>query len=159
MALQLNAASGYDDVFWTNVLKKIEALINDSSTYGHVYIAPTMQDKSPQSVRIWGDSADSEVLKHTEWIKRYNANISLYMISESPTENFYRSFYEQSEVLYQVMANNNTVTGALGWYDGVVEDIIYDELDSVEEGIDGLHKASFDFSCLVNRITTATINL
>ena len=57
------------------------------------------------------------------------------------------------------MANNNTVTGALGWYDGVVEDIIYDELDSVEEGIDGLHKASFDFSCLVNRITTATINL
>ena len=57
------------------------------------------------------------------------------------------------------MANNGTISGALGWFDGMVEDIVYDELDSVEEGIDGLHKASFDFSCLVNRITTATINL
>jgi len=159
MPLKLNAAAGYDDVFWTNVLKKIEALINDLSSYGHVYIAPEIQDKSPQSVRIWGDSAESDTLKHTEWIKRYNANISLYMISESSTENFYRSFYEQSEILYQVMANNGTISGALGWYDGKVEDIVYDELDSLEEGIDGLHKASFDFSCLVNRITTATINI
>ena len=159
MPLRLNSTSGYDDVFWTNVLKKIKALINDSSTYGHVYIAPEMQDISPQSVLIWGDSAESEVLKNEEWIKRYNANISLYMISESPTEGFYKSFYEQSEVLYQVMANNGTISGALGWYDGKVEDIVYDELDSLEEGIDGLHKASFDFSCLVNRITTATINL
>ena len=159
MALQLNAASGYDEVFWTNVLKKIEALINESSPYGHVYIAPEMQDKSPQSVRIWGDSADSEVLKHREWIKRYNTNISLYMSSESPTENFYKSFYDQSEVLYQVIANNATISGALGWFDGKVDNIVYDQLDSVEEGIDGLHKASFDFSCLVNRITTATINL
>ena len=159
MALQLNAASGYDDVFWTNVLKKIEALINDSSTYGYVYIAPEIQDKSTQSVRIWGDSAESEVLKHTEWIKRYKVNISLYMTSESPTENFYKNFYEQSEVLYQVMANNGVISGALGWFDGRIEDIVYDELDSLEEEIDGLHKASFDFSWLVNRITTATINL
>jgi hypothetical protein len=159
MPLELNATAGYDDVFWTNVLKKIEALINDSSTYGHVYIAPGIQDESPQSVRIWGDSAESDTLKHSEWIKRYNANISLYMISESSTENFYKSFYEQSEILYQVMANNGNISGALGWYDGKVEDIVYDELDPLEEGVDGLHKASFDFSCLVNRITTATINL
>ena len=90
MALQLNATSGYDDVFWTNVLKKIESLIEDSTNYGHIYIAPNMQIQAPQSIRLWGTSANSEVLKYTEWIKRYNVEISLYMTAQSDSENFYK---------------------------------------------------------------------
>ena len=157
MALQLNATSGYDDVFWTNVLKKIESLIEDSTNYGHIYIAPNMQIQAPQSIRLWGTSANSEVLKYTEWIKRYNVEISLYMTAQSDSENFYKIFYDQSEYLHQILANNVNISGALGWYDGQLDDIVFDDLTSEEDDVEGLHKASFNFSCLVNRITTAEI--
>jgi len=81
------------------------------------------------------------------------------MITQSDSENFYKTFYEQSEILYQTMANNGNHSGALGWYDGIVEDISFDNLTGEEGDVEGLHKANFNFSCLVDRTTTATINI
>tara|TARA_Y100000401_G_scaffold47994_1_gene37171 strand:+ start:6281 stop:6760 length:480 start_codon:yes stop_codon:yes gene_type:complete len=159
MALQLNAASGYDDVYWTNVLKKVQTVIQDSTSYGNIYIAPQVQNTAAQSIRIWSTNSFSETLKETEWTRLYEVNICLYMITQNRSERFYKTFYEQSEILYQIMVNNDSVDGALGWYNGQVDDIIYNDLNEIEFAVDGLNKASFNFSCYVTRATTGTIIL
>ena len=157
MALQLGVAAGYDDVFWTNVLKKVESLIEDSTDYGHIYISPEVDTTAPQSIRLWGNTSSSVTLKSTEWIKRYEVEIAIYMISKIRSDGFYDNFFQESERVYQIMADNNVIAGSLGWFDGSVTNIEYNQLTGNEDEIDGLYKAGFNFSCLVNRITTATI--
>jgi hypothetical protein len=150
--MALVQGTGYDDVYWTNVLKKVQEIIVGEFTYGKVYIAPQIEHPGPFSIRIWGPGANTEEVFSDAWHKVYQVNICMYMIEKNANENFYKRFYSDTERLYQLLFNNISISGTLGWYNGVPNDIVYNELDSNEEDIDGLNKAEFDFTCIVNRV-------
>ena len=159
MALQLDSANGYVNAYWDYVLREIRAFLMDSSNYGNVYIAPSIEQGSSQSIRLWGSSFETQNLWKDKWTKQYEVDINLYAISQTNSEDFYRNFYEESERIYQLMYNNKISTNStLAWYNGEVSDIVFDELEDEEDGIEGLHKANFSFTCLIDRATTATIN-
>ena len=142
----------FDDVYWTNVLKKVQEIIIGDFTYGHVYISPEIQHLDPFTIRIWGPGATTEALWSDKWHKTYQVDINLYSIDKNPSEAVYKRFLNDSERLYQLMFNNVNISGTLGWWNGEVENIIYNDLEGDEEEIDGLQKASLGFSCIVGRV-------
>tara|TARA_B100000424_G_scaffold216650_1_gene174710 strand:- start:71 stop:526 length:456 start_codon:yes stop_codon:yes gene_type:complete len=150
--MALVEGTGYNDVYWTNVLKKIQEIIVAEFTYGKVYIAPEITTHDPFSIKIWGPGATTEELFNDAWHKVYSVSVCMYMIEKNRSEAFYKKFYSDTERLYQLLFNNITVSGTLGWYNGVANDIVYNELEANEEDIDGINKAEIDFTCIVNRV-------
>ena len=54
--------------------------------------------------------------------------------------------------------NKKSSNSTLAYYAGEVSEIVYNEFEDEESEIDGLFKANFQFNCLVDRVTTASIN-
>ena len=169
-ALQKNVTtigSGYHNVFYEWVLLGLKSTINNEFKGVEAYIAPEIKPGSPPfSIRIWGSSADLENESTQQWQKRYNIDVCLYSIEKNASERFYQQFYADSERMWQLLFNNKTLTitqdsdtsgGAVSvsksftWIGGTVGSIEYNEYEGEEDDIDGLHKVSLDFSCLVER--------
>ncbi len=149
MALVLD--STYSNVFYKNVLVKLKSIITTDRA-STVYISPSYQDKGSYSIRLWGTSAETDVVLASEWRKLYSVVIALYSMGEDNDAAFYEQFYSDAERLYQLLCNN-TESGstALSWYDGIVADTTFDEFEGDEDAVDGLHVARFSFSCRINR--------
>ena len=150
MALSLD--STYHNIYYKNVLTKIREIINDDRDYGAVYIGPVYEDRGNYSVRIWGLTAETtQNLTSGEWSRTYNTEISMYMVEPSPNENFWEQYYADGERLYQLLYNNESVAGSLGWYDGTVESMRINEMEAEEEAVDGLWTIKYNFVCRINR--------
>ena len=149
MALVLDTS--YSNVFYTNVLAKLRSIITTDRAYT-VYISPDYKDHGSYSIRLWGSSAETDVLLASEWRRVYNVVIALYSTGEDGDEAFYEQFYSDAERLFQLLYNN-TENGAASypWHDGVVGDVSYDEFEGGEDAVDGLHVARFSFSCRISR--------
>ena len=149
MALVLDTS--YSNVFYTNVLAKLRSIITTDRACT-VYISPDYKDHGSYSIRLWGSSAETDVLLASEWRRLYNVVIALYSTGEDGDEAFYEQFYSDSERLYQLLYNN-TENGAASypWHDGVIGDVSYDEFEGDEVAVDGLHVARFSFSCRISR--------
>ena len=149
MALVLD--TWYSNVFYTNVLAKLRSIITTDRACP-VYISPDYKDHGSYSIRLWGSSAETDVLLASEWRRLYNVVIALYSTGEDGDEAFYEQFYSDSERLYQLLYNN-TENGAASypWHDGVIGDVSYDEFEGDEDAVDGLHVARFSFSCRISR--------
>ena len=150
MALVLDTT--YSNVFFTNVLDKLRDIIRDDRNYGSVYISPVYEDKGSFSVRVWGELADTTVLvSPAEWTKQYHVTVALYSIESSPDESFWKQYLADGERLYQLMANNITISGSLGWFDGMVEDMRIHDATADEETVEGLWTIKYDFVCRISR--------
>ena len=75
----------------------------------------------------------------------------MYMVEPSPNENFWEQYYADGERLYQLLYNNESVAGSLGWYDGTVESMRINEMEAEEEAVDGLWTIKYNFVCRINR--------
>ena len=116
-------------------------------------------------MRLWGDSADIEQEFTDTWMKRYFITIDMYSLEKNANENFYKQFYADMEHVHQLIFNNKTLkmtrtipnpgsvdtSSVFHWIDAKIEDITVNDFEEDEEEIDGLHKATFSFSCLVER--------
>jgi hypothetical protein len=143
MALVLDTS--YGNVFYKNVLVKLRSIITTDRAC-KVYISPFYQDHGSYSIRLWGASAETDIMLASEWRKLYNVVIALYSMGDD------EQFYSDAERLYQLLYNNNEAgSTALSWYDGVVNDTTFDEFEGDEEAVDNLHVARFSFSCRINR--------
>ena len=154
MALALN--TGYENVFYDVVLDGVRDLLITEWNYGKIYIAPELKHKDPFSIRLWGTDAETESFVSQEWKKRYNVDIVMYHIEQSPTEIFYKQIYQDAERLNQVIFNNQTKTITVGgrdftWIAAEIDSIDINPEEETEEDINGLHSASLSFSCLVSR--------
>ena len=149
MALVLD--STYNNVFYDNVLQKLRSIITTDRSCT-VYVSPTYKDRGSYAVRMWGLSAETDVMHSSEWRKLYNVELSLYAIGEDGNERFYEQLYSDAERLYQLLYNNKeSGTATFSWYDGVVGEMVFDDFQDDEEGVDGLHVARFSFSCRIDR--------
>ena len=143
--------TSYDNVFYDNVLDKLRSIITTDRACT-VYVSPTYKDMGSYSVRIWGLSAETDVMHSSEWRKLYNVELVIYVKGEDGDERFYEQLYSDAERLYQLLYNNKeSGTATFSWYDGVVGEMAFDEFVDDEEGLDGLHTARFSFSCRLNR--------
>ena len=149
MALVLDTS--YSNVFYTNVLAKLRSIITTDRACT-VYVSPEYKDHGSYSIRLWGSSAETDILLASEWRRVYNVVIALYSIGEDGDEAFYEQLYSDAERLYQLLYNNKeSGTATFSWYDGVVGDITFDEFEGAEDVVDGLHVARFSFSCRIDR--------
>ena len=149
MALVLDTT--YSNVFYTNVLVKLRSIITTDRSCT-VYISPAYKDHGSYSIRLWGASAETDVMHASEWRKLYNVAIALYSLGEDGDEAFYEQFYSDAERLYQLLYNNKeSGTATFSWYDGVVGEMIFDDFEGGEDAVDGLHVARFSFSCRIDR--------
>ena len=149
MALVLGTT--YDNVFYDNVLQKLRSIIvTDRSCT--VYVSPAYKDRGTYSVRLWGQSSETDLMTASEWRKVYNVEIALYSIGEEGDERFYEQLYSDAERLYQLLFNNKENGAAsFPWHDGTVSEVVFDEFTDDEEEVDGLHVARFSFSCRLVR--------
>ena len=149
MALVLDTS--YGNVFYKNVLVQLRSIITTDRAC-KVYISPFYQDHGSYSIRLWGASAETDIMLASEWRKLYSVVIALYSMGDDNDEAFYEQLYSDAERLYQLLYNNNEAgSTALSWYDGVVNDITFDEFEGDEEAVDSLHVARLSFSCRINR--------
>ena len=149
MALVLGTT--YNNVFYDNVLKQLRSIITTDRACT-VYVSPVYKDMGSYSVRMWGLSAETDVMHSSEWRKLYNIELAIYAMGEDGNERFYEQLYSDAERLYQLLYNNKeSGTATFSWYDGVVGDMVFDEFEGDEEGVDGLHVAKFSFSCRISR--------
>ena len=148
---------GYHNVFYEWVLAGLKSTLNNEFPGAQVYVGPTILKSTPPfSIRIWGVSTEIEKEWQGAWQRRYNIDIDMYSISKNPNENFYKQFYADMEHIHQVIFNNKTLSVTVDsktftWIDGTVGETEINEYAEEEEEIDGLQKASFKFSCLVER--------
>ena len=149
MALVLDTS--YSNVFYTNVLAKLRSIITTDRACT-VYVSPDYKDHGSYSIRLWGSSAETDLMAASEWRKLYNVVIALYSIGEDGDEAFYEQLYSDAERLYQLLYNNKSGgSDAQSWYGGMVGDITFDEFEGAEDVVDGLHVARFSFSCRIDR--------
>ena len=149
MALVLD--STYNNVFYDNVLQKLRSIITTDRTCT-VYVSPTYKDRGSYSIRMWGLSAETDIMHSSEWRKLYNVELALYAIGEDGNERFYEQLYSDAERLYQLLYNNKeSGTATFSWYDGEVGEMVFDDFTDDEEDVDGLHVARFSFSCRIDR--------
>tara|TARA_R100000656_G_scaffold112836_1_gene85058 strand:- start:30 stop:485 length:456 start_codon:yes stop_codon:yes gene_type:complete len=149
MALVLDTS--YSNVFYTNVLAKLRSIITTDRACT-VYVSPDYKDHGSYSIRLWGSSAETDVILANEWRKLYNVVIALYSTGEDGDEAFYEQFYSDSERLYQLLYNNTeNAAASFPWHDGVIGEVLYDEFEGDEDAVDGLHVARFSFSCRISR--------
>lgn len=148
---------GYHNVFYEYVLKGLKSTLHNEFPGTQVYIAPDIIDGShPFSIRLWGISAEIESESTQQWQKRYEVEFDLYCIEKNANENFYKQFYADIEHIHQIIFNNKTLAVTVDsktftWIDGNIGEIEINDFKEEEDQIDGLHKASFNFSCLVER--------
>ena len=148
----------YDNVWFNFILDPIRDFFISEYTYGKIYISPQILHKDPFSIRIWGNSAETEVTAASTWHKQYNIEISLYEIETNPGESFYKQFLNDSERMYQLLFSKNNLSTTVGsttlnYYDGVVESMIINDFVGDEEEIDGLNVCKFEFNCTLSRTT------
>ena len=149
MALVLDTS--YNNVFYENVLKKLRSIITTDRACT-VYISPFYQDHGTYSIRLWGMSAETDLMAASAWRKLYSTELAVYTIGEDDDERFYEQLYSDAERLYQLLYNNKeSGTATFSWYDGVVGDMTFDEFVGDEDAVDGLHVARFSFSCRIDR--------
>ena len=149
--MALVAGTTYNNLFYDNVLQKIRSIIVTDRACS-VYVSPTYKDMGSYSIRMWGSSAETDLMTATEWRKLYNVDIALYSIGEGGDERFYEQLYSDSERLYQLLFNNKeNGASSFPWHDGTVSSVTYDEFEGEEENVDGLHVARFSFSCRLSR--------
>ena len=154
----------YENVYYDYVMDPLRDLFITEYNYGKIYIAPSILHKDPFSIRIWGNSAETNQYLANAWQKQYNVEISLYEIEKNPNENFFKQFYNDIERIYQLLftnakTNSTTVTGSGNnsssvthvWIDGVCEEFIINEFEGDEEEIDGLNVCKFIFNCKIMR--------
>jgi len=154
MALVYN--TDYQGVFYDYALDGVRDILISEYNYGKIYIAPNIMHKDPFQIRIWGNSASTELMVANEWQKEYQIDIVMYFIEQNPSEQFYKQLYNDAERLYQVMFNNKQKSITVGsktlkWLDGVISNMAINELSPDEEEIEGLNSISFSFSCNINR--------
>ena len=148
---------GYHNIFYEYVLSGLKSTLNNEFPGAEVYISPEIKKShSPFSIRLWGESASTADSWSTSWQKEYSVSISLYSIEKNANENFYKQFYADAEHLYQLLSNKKTLTitvdsKAFTWIDGNVDEIQINEFGEDEDIIDGLHVASLNFTCLIER--------
>ena len=156
----------YENVFYDYVMDPLRDLFIAEYNYGKIYISPQILHKDPFSIRIWGNSAETEVTTASTWHKQYNIEISLYEIETNPGEAYFKQFYGDIERIYQLLftnakTNSTTVSGSGNnsssvthiWADGQCEEFTINEFDEGEDEIEGLNVCKFIFSCKMMRVT------
>ena len=155
----------YENVLYDFVMDPLRDLFITEYNYGKIYIAPSILHQDPFSIRIWGNSAETNEYFASAWQKQYNVEIALYEIETSPGEAYFKQFYNDVERVYQLLFTNaktksTTLSGGSGsntssvthvWIDGVCEDFIINEFVGEEEAIEGLNVARFVFNCKIMR--------
>ena len=87
----------YENVLYDFVMDPLRDLFIAEYTYGKVYIAPSILHKDPFSIRIWGNSAETNEYYASAWQKQYNVEIALYEIETNPGEAYFKQFYNDIE--------------------------------------------------------------
>ena len=154
----------YENVLYDFVMDPLRDLFITEYTYGKVYIASEIQHQDPFSIRIWGDSAETNEYYASAWQKQYNVEVSLYEIETNPGEAYFKQFYNDIERIYQLLFTNaktksTTVTGSGNnsssvthvWIDGVCEDFTINEFVDEEDTIEGLNVCRYTFNCKLMR--------
>ena len=155
----------YENVLYDFVMDPLRDLFITEYNYGKVYISPSILHKDPFSIRIWGDSAETNEYFAVAWQKQYNIEISLYEIETNPGEAYYKQFYNDIERIYQLLFTNakaksttlssgsgsNTSSVTHKWIDGVCEEFTINEFDEGEDEIEGLNVCKFIFNCKITR--------
>ena len=154
MALALD--TDYQGVFYDYALDGVRDIILAEYSYGKIYISPKIMHKDPFQIRVWGESATTELMVANEWQKEYSIQIVMYFIENTPNEQFYKQMYNDGERLYQLMFNNKQKSITVGsktlkWLDGTISEMVINELEADEEDIEGLNSVSFAFTCKINR--------
>ena len=84
----------YENVFYDFVMDPLRDLfITEYEDYGKIYISPKILHKDPFSIRIWGNSSDTNEYFLSAWQKEYNVEVSVYEIETNPGEVFFKQFY------------------------------------------------------------------
>ena len=155
----------YENVFYDFVMDPLRDLFITEYAYGKIYIAPSILHQDPFSIRIWGNSVDTNEYFANAWQKQYNVEVSLYEIEINPGETFFKQFYNDIERIYQLLFTNaknksTTLSGGSGnntssvthtWIDGKCEELIINEFEGDEEEIEGLNLCRFIFNCKIIR--------
>ena len=155
----------YENVFYDYVMDPLRDLFITEYNYGKIYIAPSILHQDPFSIRIWGNSAETNEYYTSTWQKQYNIEISLYEIEKNPGEDYFKQFYNDIERIYQLLFANaktksTTVTGSGNnasavthiWIDGVCDEFTINEFEGDEEEIEGLNVCKFIFDCKIMRV-------
>ena len=154
----------YENVFFDYVMDPLRDLFITEYSYGKIYIAPSILHKDPFSIRIWGNSAETNEYFTSTWQKQYNVEVSLYEIETNPGEAYFKQFYSDIERIYQLLFANaktksTTVTGSGNnsssvthtWIDGVCEELTVNEFTDEETEIENLNVCRFIFNCKIMR--------
>ena len=154
----------YENVFYDYVLDPLRDIFMSEYNYGKIYIAPTIVHRDPFSIRIWGDSADTQLITSGSWQKEYSVEISLYEIEKNGNEVFHKQFFSDIQRVYQLLfenaktnattlsgSGNNTSSKKHTWVNGVCDDYNINEFVGEEEEIDGLNVCKFNFNCTIIR--------
>ena len=154
----------YENVLYDFVMDPLRDLFITEYTYGKIYIAPSILHQDPFSIRIWGNSAETNEYYASAWQKQYNVEISLYEIETNPGEAYFKQFYNDIERIYQLLfanakTNSTSVTGSGNnsssvthvWIDGVCEEFVINEFEEGEDEIEGLNVCKFIFNCKIMR--------
>ena len=154
----------YENVFFDYVMDPLRDLFITEYNYGKIYIAPSILHKDPFSIRIWGNSAETNQYYASAWQKQYNVEVSLYEIETNPGEAYFKQFYGDIERIYQLLftnakTNSTAVTGSGNnssavthiWIDGICEELTINEFDEGEDEIEGLNVCKFIFNCKIMR--------
>ena len=154
----------YENVLYDFVMDPLRDLFITEYNYGKIYIAPSILHKDPFSIRIWGNSAETDTYVASAWQKQYNIEISLYEIEKNPGEQYFKQFYNDIERIYQLLFTNaksksTTVTGSGNnsnsvthvWIDGVCEEFTINEFQEGEEEIEGINVCKFIYNCKIMR--------
>ena len=142
----------YTNIFYDFVLDGIRDLLTTEYPSGNVYIGPNKSLDAPFQVQIWGESAATDIHTAQSWQRSYQSTINLHFIEQNPNENFYKQMYADTERVAQVLFNNTNKTivvegDRIQWVEGIITNISFEE----DEAQEGLHTASIEFSCVVNR--------
>ena len=154
--MALVKGSTYENVYFEFVLDGVRDILQAEFTGLTCYISPTMKEHKNFAIKLWGPSATTTEEIQTQWGKTYEVSVDMYAIEKNPGEAFYKQFYGDSERIYQSLFNNHSKSITVGsttlvWIDGSVSEIVIGELSDEEEEIDGLHKATLSFSCIMRR--------
>ena len=154
----------YNNVWWDYVMDPLRDSFISEFNYGKIYVAPDIKHQDPFSIRMWSDGAETVSYNAKEWVKMYNTRISLYAIEKNPSEAFYKQFTNDIERVYQLLFEkkgiSTTISSGSGsvsssvthnYYDGVVDNIEINSFEGIEEEIEGLNVARFEFSCKISR--------
>ena len=146
----------YENVFYDFVMDPLRDLFITEYAYGKIYIAPSILHQEPFSIRIWGNSAETEEYFTSTWQKQYNVEVSLYEIETNPGEAYYKQFYNDIERIYSLLFNNQSKSTTIDtttytWLNGVCDSIEINDFEGTEDEVEGLNVARFNFNCKIIR--------